>query len=770
MKIQFLRGIFRRTAILAVFSVIFAITSCSGGGSPVTPGTDDHLSGGAETDVANAEELGYLPGEVLVRLNESQAGLNSAQMVQMVIELGLEPIEVLDLHWGTLYRLDITSGESVPDACDRLNGDPRIMYAEPNYLLEFHGAPYVPNDPMWDRGGNLDDPRDSVYDQWGPAKSGAAVVWNETKGSEDVIVAVIDTGVNYNHEDLYYQVWYNMDEGAEPGDHDDDDNNGWINDFIGWDFDDNDNGPMDQGYPYHGSACAGIIGADQDNGRGLTGIAPGVRVMAIRVYLGWNHNTYVSSVVNGLNYAYVNEADIASMSFGSNQFTNSMRNACDAAYDNGNGVVLMASAGNENNTQYLYPSAYDSVMAVAAVIPFSDNNNPIPEQRISPSIGYGWGSSYGDQLEISGYGDKYTTTYGQHYDSYWDGYDSDHDWFGGTSCACPMTAGVMALLKTYFPGENASWLRTRLSETCDDIHSVGFDNQSGNGRVNAVRAIWGSDRYSDFEDADGFVPVNFAESPYQDCIHDVPGNPYEDVQDLYTITPSSSGSMDVSLYIYNWGEDIDVALFADSALTNLLAGSFVDNDPNNNTENFEYEVMGGVTYYLKVYSPADGNSSLYDIDVRVTTNFNIFGTDIAPSSLPAGGDDIGFLKLEITTASTATLDRLNVSMMSTVSLDNFSSVKIYNDSNSNGFFDGSDTLISSSGTPALNRVIFNGLGLVATSSDPAVFFIAADIVTDVDSGSLIFSVESYKDAVTSEGYVAPYVSFPIKSGSCDLGG
>ncbi len=770
MKLTIPCGFISRALAFAAFLVLLiSLSACSDGNGPISPPESDRSTGGPVADGFSTDTGGnqYAPGEVLVVLNETAT---QGEMLVWAADAGLLHDRTYDVPWGPLYRLRITTDEKVPEVVARLNDDPRVRFAEPNYAVTFCDAPYVPNDPLWERDDPGDDPRDNVFDQWGAAKSGAPIIWNDSKGTEETIVAVLDTGVRWTHEDLYYRVWYNMDEITGNGI--DDDGNGFVDDWIGWNFDDNNNNPWDTGWSayYHGSACSGIVAADQDNGKGLSGIAPGVKIMAVKLYLGlWPESAFVDSVVGGLHYAHDNGAAIASMSFGTTNFSEAMELACDSVYDDGNGMVLMASAGNTDTNVNHYPSGHDSVMAVAAVCAFTESHQRMPEQRISQSIGFPWGSTWGDQLEISGYGDLYTTTYGGHYDSYWDGY-SDPDFFGGTSCACPMSAGVMALLKSWYPDENAGWYRERLRNTCDDLHSVGWDNQSGYGRVNAVRAICGSDRYAALEDPDGFVTLGLPESRWHDCIHDVPGNPFHDPEDLYTVIAPAGGLLTASCYIYNWGENLDMALYSDAAMTILVDESTIDNDPNHNIEQIVCSLQAGRQYYLKIYSPEPGNSSLYDFTTSVETSFSFNGYDIAPGSLPTGGDDVPFLRLESEAGQLTTIDELGLSIMGTLPLARITEVALYDDTNGSGAFDGGDVLVGSMAPGALNRLRFRDLGLEVTFADPLTLFVTVDVETAPGPSTLRLSIETYKDVVTVEGLLAAYSEFPIMSSICMVGG
>ncbi len=760
-------GLRRRSVILAAFLILLFLVSCSGGNSPVTPDTADRSTGGPIFDPMEGDSGDglYAPGEVLLTLNEP---LSNPDLIIWAAEFDLRVIDISDVSWGPMYRLKIPQGQIVTDIVDKLNNDSRVRWAEPNYILTFEDAPYVPNDPMWERGDAGNDPRDNVFDQWGPAKSGAPIVWNESIGTEDIVVAVIDTGILYDHEDLFYRLWYNNDEISNNGI--DDDANGYVDDWFGWDFHYSDNGPHDTGgYPYHGTACAGIVAAQIDNNRGLTGIAPGVKVMVLRVNLnGWNFNAYVSSVVNALHYAKDNDADIASMSFGSTTYSIAMDEACSYAYDDGNGVVLLGSAGNSGTNDAHWPSGHDSVMAVAACCAFNDANQRIVEQRISAASGFPWGSTWGTQLEISAYGDKYTTTYGEHYSAYWDG--NDDFFFGGTSCACPMAAGVVALVKTFNPGENAAWLRDRLRYTCDDIHSLGWDDQSGEGRVNAVRAVYGSDRYSLLEDPMGFVPVNLPSARFHDTIHDVPGNPYHDPEDLYKIEVVGDGPLTISCYIYTWGEDLDLALYSDPAMTNLLADSTIANDPWNNVESIDIDVIAGQTLYLSVHSNNVGDSSLYDLTLENESVFDVIGVDIAPAASPAGGE-VALLRLDCSSNGLTTIDGINFQLYGTQPLATIAQIDLYEDTTGNGFYDsGLDELISSVDVTGLNRVRFTDLGIGVSSGNSRSLLVVAFVFPLGGPNTLGVTVQTYKDIATVESYEVAYHRFPMVSSLTQVGG
>jgi subtilisin family serine protease len=291
-------------------------------------------------------------------------------------------------------------------------------YIEPNMRFQ---ASFIPNDPYW-----------SI--QWAPKKIEADWAWDVTMGNSSILVAVVDTGINYLHEDL-------------------------VDNYIalGYDWVNNDSDPMDD--HGHGTHCAGIIAAAINNSIGIAGLAQ-VSIMAEKGLdpLGYG---YADWLANAIIHAVDQGADIISMSWGGYGHSQLIYEAIQYAYNAG--VILIAAAGNDGTSLKIYPAAYDEVIAVTA----TDNY----DQRA------GW-SSFGDWVELAAPGvDIYSTVP-------W-GYES----WSGTSMAAPHVAGIAALILSQFPNSSQDWLRLRLRYTADDLGDPGFDVYYGYGRVNARRAV-----------------------------------------------------------------------------------------------------------------------------------------------------------------------------------------------------------------------------------------------------------------------------------------
>jgi subtilisin family serine protease len=271
---------------------------------------------------AAAGELGYVPGELIVRFRrgatapERTAAL-SAQDVRFADSLGLPG----------LARVELPRGASVATAAAALEDDPDVLYAEPNYLSELS---VVPNDPMFGQLWGLSQPSGRDID--------APSAWDVTTGNPDVVVAVIDSGVAYGHPDLNGNIWVNDD----PPGGGDDDGNGFVDDVHGWDFIQDDRTPLD--FNGHGTHVAGTIGAEGNNARGVTGVNWDISIMPLRTAnaVGTVPN---AAVVHAIAYACANGADVVNGSFGSSRFSQAIADA--VVHPSCANTLFAFSAGND---------------------------------------------------------------------------------------------------------------------------------------------------------------------------------------------------------------------------------------------------------------------------------------------------------------------------------------------------------------------------------------------------------------------------------------
>jgi len=282
----------------------------------------------------------------------------------------------------------------------------------------------------------------------------ALEAWDIETGSPDVVIAIPDTGVDYLHPDLAANIWTNTDE--IPGNNIDDDNNGFIDDVIGWDFAYDDNDPMDDSG--HGTVCAGVAGAVGNNGIGMAGVAWNCKIMPLKV---WNETGSGSweDMAMSIRYAADNGADIISISAADYEVPNVMLDAVNYAYSKG--VFICAGAGNRNTDTKFYPAAYENVTAVGMT-------NTRNKARSN--------SNYGEWVDIAAPGNLIYTTWPS----------QEYCFVGGTSIACPMVAGVAALLLSKDPSLSPDEVKTRL---CNNVDPYSGDKYVGTGRLNAYKAL-----------------------------------------------------------------------------------------------------------------------------------------------------------------------------------------------------------------------------------------------------------------------------------------
>ena len=400
----------------------------------------------------------YVQGEVLVKLKSE---LNSqkkelfmarnriAKFHPIISDSYSDIKENTNNEMKKWYKGILEENVNVEDVMLTLQIDPDIdIYESNNYVFL---TDVNPNDP-------------GHSDQWGIQKIQAPGAWEYTTGKSDIVVAVIDSGIDRYHEDLTNNMWVNEDE--IPGNGVDDDNNGYIDDYHGWDFLSNNNNPGPANA--HGTVCAGILGAMANNSKGGTGVAWNVKIMALRFTVQDHYGTMLG-VANAIRYAADNGAKISSNSyrlFGTYGYL--IYDAIAYAKTKGHLYVVAANNISKNNdtSSDSYPCAYDldNILCVAATDQ-SDNKTS-------------W-SSYGKTtVDLAAPGiDIYTT---------WPG--NSYGWGWGTSMSTPFVAGTAALIKSYSPDITYSEIKEIIMSTVDKKpqHSGLWVSE---GRLNVRKAL-----------------------------------------------------------------------------------------------------------------------------------------------------------------------------------------------------------------------------------------------------------------------------------------
>lgn len=365
------------------------------------------------------------------------------EAVQVLSARALDPTQARVPTEGTQVVVTVanTTEENIRQARERAAQASEIKHAEVDPIWSSNS---VPNDPLYSQ-------------QWHLPKIQAPQAWDIANGSSNVVVAVIDTGIDLTHPDLANAIWTNPYDAPDGVDND---GNGLVDDVHGWNFLGNNSNLTDT--TGHGTHVAGLIGAQKNNGVGVAGVASGVKLMPLAV----GANAPASAVVSAIYYAATHGANVINMSFGGPETFSGARAAIDYAV--ARGVLLVASANNWSSEEYNYPAVYQDVVAVAATDP--------NDQRASLS-------NYGSWVDIAAPGQDVFSTFPTSSGSYFA--------ISGTSQASPIVAGVAALIKSVHPDWSADQVRTQLLASADDLSSLNPDYVGllGAGRVNAARAV-----------------------------------------------------------------------------------------------------------------------------------------------------------------------------------------------------------------------------------------------------------------------------------------
>lgn len=286
--------------------------------------------------------------------------------------------------------------------------------------------------------------------------------WDLAKGIASITVAVVDDAVETGHSDLKNAIWKNPGEIAGNGI--DDDRNGYVDDVNGWDAADNDNNPNPPAVPGfdHGTHCAGIVGAETNNGSGIASIGYGVKLIPVKIAA--SSSGLLTGAAQGVEYAIIANANVISMSWGGTGFSRTYQLLFDLAASKN--IICVAAAGNSNTSTLHYPAAYNNVISVASTTS-TDTRSSF--------------SNYGTWIDVCAPGsDIYSTVT-----------NGSYDYKSGTSMACPLVSGLCALMLSKNPSMAATDIESCLKSSCDNINSKnpGFSGLLGNGRINAEQAI-----------------------------------------------------------------------------------------------------------------------------------------------------------------------------------------------------------------------------------------------------------------------------------------
>lgn len=422
--------------------------------------------------------VSYAPGEVLVKFKPVVGNVESSSAVADIYQRngildGQALFPTVNLRnkakrtitdLSRIYQLRVPPNTDIIDFCRQLNQEPLVEYAEPNLIMPVCA---VPNDTMYFRQQHL-------------PQIHAPEAWDISKGSKDAIMAICDTGVDWNHPDLAGKIWSNPNETLDGIDND---GNGLVDDIRGWDYVDNatanaatgedadepDNNPMD--FEGHGTHVAGCANAVTNNIAGVAGVAWNGTIMPLRCGIATkdgNGSIYMSALAQALYYAADHGASVANISTGSVQ---TVAEAGRYAFENG--VIISKSAGNGNSEASDPLDLESSALTVASV----------DDRNFKASY-----SSYGTWVKVSAPGGDQSNGRVGIFSTY---FNDTYRELQGTSMSAPIAGGLALLMKGYNPAWTPADILMRMVQTADPIDNLNpaYAGKLGSGVINAYRAL-----------------------------------------------------------------------------------------------------------------------------------------------------------------------------------------------------------------------------------------------------------------------------------------
>jgi len=352
-------------------------------------------------------------------------------------------------HFFEIYCYDTNEFKKI---LNKLNTHGAVEYAEPNYITKPF---YVPSDPK-------------IGSQYYLQTIKAFEAWDISKSDSTVLVAVTDDGFDFGHTELVNKIAYNYNDIINGID---DDNDGYVDNFRGWDLGEDDNSAHSTTL-IHGTQVAGLICAQPDNAVGIAGVGYNVRILPVKLT---NASGQFTRSYESIVYAVNAGADIINCSWGGTVKHSFGRDVID--YAQSNGAIIVAASGNANSMTPYYPASYNGVISVAATTINDEKWSPLNTSTLG-------GSTYNEYVDICAPGTNIvTSTSGNTYTTI----------AGGTSAACPIVSGALALMKSHFPLYSNKQLIEQLLNSSDIVDTSAFNmpyqEMLGNGRLNCYNAL-----------------------------------------------------------------------------------------------------------------------------------------------------------------------------------------------------------------------------------------------------------------------------------------
>ncbi|MBI4546346.1 MAG: S8 family serine peptidase [Ignavibacteriae bacterium] len=457
------------------------------------------LDGVPNVVMKTREQSRYRPDVVIIKLNADVTSSNAqgtfgASMLDNVVQryspISIErlfpnhsaPANGKGVDLTKFYIMKYTTPLDPFTVAEEISKLPDVHYAEPSFIYETADALTCrPNDQY-------------RSDQWALNLIQADTAWCVNQGDTTAVIGVIDTGVQWTHVDLQPNIFINSGEygpdgsgGNKETNNVDDDSNGFIDDWHGWDFSgadenapsrDNNPSPANQANG-HGTHVAGVASAATNNDSGIAGVGYRCRLLPVKAAADNADGRTIDGLAAYLGIVYATDmgADVINLSWGGPGASQTEQDFMN--YATTHGTLVVAAAGNNNNFSPFYPASYEGVIGVAAL-----RNNDFKASY----------SNYGSTIDVSAPGGDGTQIPGLVLSTYYLSPNGTYAYSSGTSQACAFTSGLAALVKSHFPTYEALQVGEQLRVTADtSIYSLPFNdvfrNRLGRGRINAFRAL-----------------------------------------------------------------------------------------------------------------------------------------------------------------------------------------------------------------------------------------------------------------------------------------
>ena len=477
--------------LIVFLAVLFCVSHAAFGGAQKGVRVTKHLplDGVSGVVLKNRTNSEYLPGIVIVKLmpqattslSKSSFGVASIDRVLSRV-MGVSTAQLYptatakktgEVDLSQFYAVHYSSPNDPFTISEELSQLPEVQYAEPWFISRVsRDRAFTPNDPLFGS-------------QWGLSKINAQTAWNYAEGDSTVVIAIVDNGVAWTHPDLAANIWVNPGEtgidasGDKRSNGKDDDGNGYVDDWHGWDFvgasylDYNplttpgDNDPAPTTYNNegaHGTHVAGIAAAVTNNGIGIASLAHKCRILPVKISADDNGQVILAGY-QGIIYAATMGAKVINCSWGGPGGSQAEQDIIDFATQRG--ALVVAAAGNDTSDEFFSPASYRNVLSVAATDQ-SDRRSTF--------------SNYGDYVDVCAPGEFIVSAVV---------FPTGYEYWAGTSMASPLAASLAALVRSIKPNFTALQAGEQVRVTCDNIDPSNpvYAGRLGRGRINALRAV-----------------------------------------------------------------------------------------------------------------------------------------------------------------------------------------------------------------------------------------------------------------------------------------